>query len=464
MITLYTLDDQRKVQDILKGNWSTAAPFFKLLIGNEDYSDRLITAKWGSAKDTPALTLQATLAGTLPARLENASVELVTEVDEVSIPQFYGKASRPRATTGDVFTTGLIAATPGALLDKITLDAYTTYPGYTPNRIILDALLRVPTYESGQISVEVTSTPVLTFTGDKGFSDDQTPANILAEVKKQADYVLYDTPFLGCVAEKVPQIGDLSRVIRTYNAGDLINYSPPTLADQQYTAVVARRVDPANRANYLVYAKAPIDTSYLPNPPVGPRTLFINFDDETASGPSAAQQTAYDRAERLKFGVFSASQQFPYDPLLTKYDAYLVNDSYEDDEQIWKISWLYFVDGFWHELLSTGEVRTTVEATVTRVSSEPQPAPLPAMAAAVLGQVSPMWGYNALGEIMVDDQLPWVSVNANGEIIVDDAYGTAVTNANGEIILRNAPPLLGITIGSNFRIMDLDTYKIGDFA
>ena len=359
MITLASAKDHEKVFEAsLDWEASDLAPMLLLFVGEEDLSERLESGQYG--QDLAPITLDGTLSGVLPLRLEGGPVRVEVEVGGVLVPGLRGFVSIPEEGD-DRASTRQLASSAGALLSRVKLRQVVEYPGNTPEYVVRDALYRLP-YERGLVYVESVGTPILNFVLDGGFTEEQSPQDILSRVEEQAPYSFRDTAYGGHVAEVSLGLGRAPEPFFVYDSSELLAWKRPARAMEQYAYVEVFRKNPDGSDAYRQTAE--VDYPGVDYPPFAGLTLSVPFDDETGDGPRRAQQHANDLALAHGRGLYSSDPTLPYMPLLERNDAFGVRDVSEDDDGFWERVWLHRVDKFQHPFSRGLETKTSCQATV----------------------------------------------------------------------------------------------------
>lgn len=321
----------------------------KLSIDGVDLSERLGAGSRRIEEDTnPTISLDTTLDGFLDTNLFGGPVRFWADIEGDEIDLLNGSLSMPTPIPG--FETGLIAASPGALLTKVRMRPnnptknLTEYNGWLPHRVVQDAVYRcagVGGYDRGQVRVEHFDAPVLHYKDDSGFEDESRPMDVLEAVTSEIALLYRDTPTRGFEGISDPLTGEGSEVVWDYDAGnsEVFEWLPPALAspDDQYSEVVVR--DRTESGSYRVYESAPVNHHSLPYPPFEGQTLFIPVTDETSEAARNARQIAVDNARSLSSPAYQASPLVAFNPFLQKGDVVRFSEDHRDQRGLFRRQW-----------------------------------------------------------------------------------------------------------------------------
>lgn len=434
MIDLPTLTAQRKVIAAIR-DWehanTAATPVLK--IGDEDYSDRIPE---GSLKqDGIAITLEATFVGAVPLKLYGAPVTFSIAIDGVEVPQLSGLISL-QEPNDDRASTKLDAASAGALADKYDLNERVEYSGAPPYFVVQDALRRLPYPERGAIRVDNIQGPPLSFArgSEPGpFKPNQKVADILSSVASVVPYIYRDNArggtraFVSAGLAAIPDIPDHMH----FRADKLIFWKSPSLAIEQYAAVIADKVDQAGDS---IFGDDPPTASVAYRgqdfPPPAGLTLRVEWNGTVAE----AWQYVYTKALELERGLYKSTPILPYNPLLETADAFTVTEHKEEDPGagFYEREWLHYADT-WEQPWAAG-FSTKPTCTATLANEQFVKAPTLSLALISQGNNKPLWGLEG-GTPYFDDTLPWIGLDdIGGWIDPDVAGGLAEHDTTGFLI------------------------------
>lgn len=374
MRKLYREAQQERLLAILEdfGRYD-ASLHLVLRIAGVDYSDELESGEVGSAADHPAISLSATLAARPSQDLMNAPIYLAADIDGIIVPLLYATRSMPEPTTDNTYATDLLAASPGALLDKVavkpnnTLKNVTEYIGWTPERVIQDALFRcggVGGYDRGRIRIAQFGSPLIYRVAkdkDNSQSAQEIPAAfeigtrckaILDSIKPEVNCLYRDTPDAGHECVPDPGIGQGVESVRNYEVmgGEVLHWNPPVPAapDEQPSEVIvyARGED----GQYVIGPiTEPVYWGNIPYPPHADQTIYINMSDQSLMNVTNARQLAVDTARAYgRGGVYKAEVEVSFNPLLQKGDVLTFYEDYRDDTGLYRRAWRSVIEAYKH--------------------------------------------------------------------------------------------------------------------
>lgn len=330
-----------------------------LFIGGsqEDYGRRMVLGDWGQSD--VAISLEATIAGRLPRRFEDANTSLFVRVNDVLIPQQQGKQSGFKVQD-DLVTSVLTAESGGALLSRVKLrGAGAEYEGLPPEDIARDAFYRVADvggYDKALIDIEPLGAPLLYFVDDTGFKAQESASDVLSRVLEQVPYVPRDNVYGGNKTRVDYGVGSSSSqgITRTFRAAEFANWTPPQRKDPRYSNVEVYRENEDGTDAY----RASADIAYygVENPPYADTPLQIPSNDTSANGPANAQASANQKALLLGRGLFGGVDLIlPYFyPLVECVDAFEVYEVWRDDDGLWDRLWYFEVDAYKHKKSQVG--------------------------------------------------------------------------------------------------------------
>jgi hypothetical protein len=321
---------------------------FRFYMGDVDLSDALGDGDYGVSASDVAWSLSTTIPRRLPKRLRGAPVTLICDIAGASVTVFKGTLSVPVPAT-DEYSTDLLAATPGAMLDKVALGVNTEYPGRSPEAVIRDALYHVAYYDRSKLLIPEFNTPTLDFIEalGTGFADEATPKSVIDSVLDIIDAWHYDTGYdAGTRVFRNPGTGEGLDVAWQYDTDshEVFQWTEPTWdnPDEQYAKVVVRRYN--EEGDLALWTEAPINYGELDYPPLANQILFISWD-ETQGTDSEARQRSVNTARSLARGSFSNSPVVAYNPLLEPGDVLTFLSEYEDDTGLYRRVWRSVVAG-----------------------------------------------------------------------------------------------------------------------
>lgn len=446
MLTLSSKKDEEFILGAVE-NWeeSGVSPTLLLMVGEEDYSDRIPTGD--AAQDGIAITLEATFAGNLPLHLYGAPTTLSIAIAGVVVPMMQGLIALPESND-DKASTKLMAASTGSLADKYPLNTLVEYPGVSPDYVVRDALRRLP-YPPGSVRVEgVDGPPLVCARGSNPgpFQADQKVSDILAAVEEKALYTYRDTAWGGHRAHvsgglaRVPEVPTHMR----FREGDLLSWKSPSLTLEQVARVIVWK---DNADGSPAFDPADATVTYVGRkyaPPAG-LTLRIPF---TGADPEEAWQLAYDKVAELRRGLFKNEPIIPFYPLIERTDVFTVAEVKDEDGTFYERDWLHYVDGWeqdWSlEGGSSGGFQTKTTCSVTLLDEQTIKAPtlnLGLISGGVIStpglpmgsDVSGFW-FDAETAISTTGQ-PWVGVDASGGWMDEEAAeGKAGIYLSGDIL------------------------------
>lgn len=410
MMTLPTEREQRIVEEAIRNPEGMTARLV-LLIGGEDYGERMIEGEWGQT-EIP-ISLDATLGGVLPRRLENETVRLSVEMAGIVVPQMAGYLSM--AETGeDLISTDLLSASAGALFsgeNAITFGEDLDFPGNSPEFIVREAAYRMP-YEKGQVRIDPLGLPTLAFEGDTGFRGEEEVGAILSRLDELKLYLFRDTAEGGFAATAVSPLSRREPA-RTYLAQDMPNWRPPPRVELYYSDVAVfspeRRFEPV---------RATIEYRHLGRQPFGDQTKWIPLEDPTEEGADSAAQKAFDEAERLSNLTHRSEAMLPaFDPLIEKGDPFRVEETFRDDDGTWDRAWACEFEALKHPFGESLDTMANYAGTIVEEEKIRIPALIvPALSA---GMLRAIYGRDG-DDLYFSASLPWIRVEGDDLIFSGD--------------------------------------------
>lgn len=347
MITLPRLRDQQAVESAVAEASATGVRYqarIGFLVGDEDLTPNLKEAEWEQV-EIP-ITVDATLAGYVPQRLQTASTKLLVEINGALVPQLHGEKTAVRPGE-DAFTTDMLSSSPGALLnsdDAITLDEYTEYPNIPPHLVCGDVVRRLP-YDKTLIEIAEIPGVRVNFSGtgtEPGFLAEEKTGDVLSRLGalQNVGYDYRDTAYKGFVASIPTPIGRLdgadsslhpSRAPKSYHARRLPDWNSnrPATPELLYRDVRVFCTDALGRLDWEIFEEVPY-VGDIPIPQKG-RTMHVPFNDYTPNGYQNgrrhAARLALDLARMVSFGEMLLPC---FDPLYERGDRYRVAEDVKD--------------------------------------------------------------------------------------------------------------------------------------
>lgn len=418
---------------------------FLMLYGPLDVTDRLEAADWGAGGDSWSWDLSATIWGHLPTRVSggrdarNAPVQLTANFGGYLLPIFEGRTSWP--STSDDYATELLAATPGAYLDKVTLGGYVEYRGHSPQWVYRDALRRVPLYDFGRLRIPAFESPGIWRTIDTGdaFVDADTPGSIISFVDELTGAMGFDDPVgRGHHVLRDVGTGETAEVAWRYDATDerqvLERFEEPVPAapDEQYRRVIVRdRFDDGTIRVREIFA---VDYSRWENPPLAGQDLIIDFagtEDTLGEPVDVTAEAAYRRAQKeaalLSNFLHSGSATVAFNPLLEPKDVVTFESKYEDDTGLYRRLWRAVLEGVSHSF-DNATLQTELEFTCVLMEE----ARLPDEPIVLRGLTPAVVRYDQVGVIVrenartvsIEDSVTWAVSQARTILLTDEAPAT----------------------------------------
>lgn len=421
---------------------------FRLALGNADLTHRFSSGKMTCGGSETSWKLDAVITERISNNLRNAPVRLITDVNGITLTSLYARVTLP--TAGNNFTTRLLAATPGALLDKVPLGKFTEYDTKTPQWVIRDAAYRVAVYDKNQVIIPEFDTPKIKRSMDKGYEDETKCKTVIDDTVTLVDAIYYDTQLGGLHVMEDPGTGIGKDVAWTYatDSPEVIDFVGLTWAtpDEQVTDVVVRkRLDEPHKKggvgpdhDYQLYYSWPVDYSELDYPPCPGQKMYLPYEydpdeDDPVEKQNEARQLAFDTAYDLSNGLWSGSIKVVFNHLLEPGDVIMIEEDDEDDDGAYHRIWRCIINSVAWDITETS-VTSTFEVTgilQREVRLRPSIAPLrgvsPGNVAA--GNASQYFGFDVSG-MYIDpdfalpvDGIQWMGVDEDGLWIDDDASG-----------------------------------------
>ena len=445
MRVLYNREEQDKLVSFLKSTeYQAEGVEFRFYVGPRDFSDVLETGDYKVGGDSPAWSLSTNLPLRLGKRLRGAPVRLFADLSNMSMMVFYGKLSLP-VPSPDTYSTDLLAATPGALLDKVKLEEDVEYPGRTPRAVLQDAFQRVGSYDRSRIFIPRFEKPILDFTqaAQTGFKSSDSAKTVIDAVNNALTISYYDTSYdAGVDVSTALGTGEGIEIDWKYQieGHEVFSFPEPKFAtpDEQYSRVVveARNDDGSIRLS----VDAEVDNSDLEYPPLENQTMYIPWEGVDGSDEDA-RQLATDTARSLKFGSWTVDPIVAYNPLLKPGRPVTFAGEHEDDEGMWWRVWRCLVTGIGSPFGSGVASQLATRAVLVQNDRMPDP-PI------ILGGISP--GVVLTPRVLFEFDVRGLYKNANitkgitstetGHYYdIEESFGLIERNPNGTFIDAKAP-------------------------
>lgn len=410
-----------------------------LYLGEKDISDRFLSGKLTCGGSETCWKLDAQITERINLEQRNAPVRMTVDIEGIVMTSLKARVTLPVAQTG--FVTNLLASTPGALLDKISLREFVEYNSKTPQWVIRDAAYRVGYYDRSQVFIPAFDKPVINLIQEDAFKEDGKPRAILDAIAPEVDCLYYDTQLGGLRTLKDPGIGEGADVEWTYNTNspEVMEFAGMTWAtpDEQFTEVVVRSplsdpkatngTGPGGRFQF--WYEWGVDYSELEWPPCTGQTMWVTFDtiedDPDPVGTQLdARQLAFKNADRLSRGLWTGSIKVAFNHLLEPGDVIMIEDDDEDDDGFFHKIWRCVIKSVSWGIEETS-LYTTLEVQAILLSNERLPAYVLSLPGVSAGTTSPgvahlPFGIDAGGlwldpsKAMNSDGVLWMGVDAGG--------------------------------------------------
>lgn len=430
-----------------------------LFIDGRDLSVYLESGDVTGGGDGVAWSMGATLSTRLENDLENSPVRLHSVIGGIPVPIFRGVM--PTYDSPDEgHETDIIAATPGHLLDKISLGEHTEYVGMTPHSVMQDALFRVPLYNRGGVRIAMFNKPIINRIGSDGFEDAQTAGDVLSDVMGLLDILAYDDPVhYGCRVFRNPgAAGEGAGIAWAYDAQgrEVRSWTRPRFAspDEQYRKVVVR--DLLDDGTRRVWAERDVNHARLKHQPFAGQIFWVDWVAPEDGSDAEATQAAADMARKLAGGVYGGSTEVAFNPLLEPGDLVVFRDIDEDESGRYQRTWrarLNSVSSTFSDTLSTA---LDYEATLVKEERLPDP-PIRLIGASAGNRPASLIdfaiGLDEEGRLYLNTSRTinsegqrWAGIDDNGQLWVDPdlSEGYAVITNDGHLALV---PHLGPSVG-----------------
>ena len=372
----YQEDFDYLVETIKDYPGSGTGPDWNLVIGNDDYSDIFDKGDIKIGGDSPAWLLTANLPTKIRRSLERAPVRFETVIGPYTIPILEGRMLSRVPSTSDDYSTDLIFGTPGSFLDKVKLKEPLSYSGRTPHAVLRDAIFRVRDYNRSMVQIPNFTSPLLYFTGENAFADEDTPKTIMDAVLEKLKFVQYDTMAnYGTRILLDPAAGEGYPYVWEYDAQgpEVFRWNEPAWAspDEQYTSVIVR--DRYEDGTLRILYEAPVNYAGFEYAPTADQPLFIPWEAVEASAIDA-RTLAIQTAESLSRGGYRAEYEVAYNPLLEPADVLIAYEEYEDQTGKYERVWRQIVEALTHTIDESG-ARTAIGYRSYILSEERLPDP-----------------------------------------------------------------------------------------
>lgn len=429
-----------------------------LLCDGDNLSSRVVAMEWGQS--AIPITLDATIAGYLPRRLEDAKVRLVADVEGHRVNQMVGHKTAVLPGE-DPYTSDLLSSSAGSLgtgSDAVKLGAFTEYPGEAPDRIAWDYARALP-YNRGQVAIRPVPGVSVDYSGSgayPGFMAHEPVGELLNRMGQDATvgYRYRDTALNGFVAWVPKPLSlaeaDFPEAAKTYSSEFLPDWpsSRPAPSLTRYSAVRVYHQGPDGRDLWQVVEPVPYaDEERRPH---RRRTHDVPFEDASDAGMENARALAKTLALDLARRPYEGAVLLPaFDPLVELDDRFRVDDSRSDDDGTWHLLWGMRVEGYKHAYgenssgtsgSSTGALSTVLDYGATLLAEEKLAVP------AYLGITitrhpnivpTPRIPYGVSGDdLYFDDSLAWATTQGDDLIFYDNSNGAASVSGDDLAVSR----------------------------
>ena len=425
---LASREEQERVEREIRN--PTTAPSYELLMNGVPHELKEASRKTG---DSGSLQLDAVLAGSVPARLANADVRFSVEVAGSKIPRLWGKAT---GLQDDGPYTRLVADSPGVSLgdrsfgpnpDR-TAKGFWRFAGIRPNVVLWDVASR-GVYDMARVDIAPVSEPLV----DKEYPTRSSLAEARTEVMALAGLVGVDTADLGWRVFKDPGLGSRSRVSWEYDANGPEVFRDgwkTSLSRKLYSVVVLYRDEADGTTTEW---SAPVDNSGLENPPPKDAILWEEFADFSPEADAKANKRVRELAEMARLGVWTATLECLYNPLLERYDQVLVTHVKQEAAGLVRRVWLLVIETPAEQVPGW---RSSFAGTAT-ILEEGVVVPTPVRVAKADQATTPPVGIAATGDLRIDDSVPWATKNEEGDLVIADG-APVKTDEDGSLVIEDA--------------------------
>lgn len=342
MITLRTPRESEIVRDTISDPEGYTLGM-GLLIGGEDYTERFFEGAWG--QQAIPITLDGSVAGYLPTRLDGEKVELFVSIDGIKIPQLLSEKMEFLPGEG-LGITDMLASSPGAYFngdDAIKLNEEQEYIDLAPEDVVRDAALRLP-YEKSLISVDEVSDITLNYSGfgdQAGFRPEDAAGDVLSRVEETVGYLYRDTVykgFRGSIPRPLSR-GQAVPEFRAFTASDIPDWLRPARTSLRYYDVRVYRENPDGTLAFE--SREVIPYQGIKKRPLPGQTLNIVLDDESGVGSASARRRAVLEALEQGRATYGGQLTFPaFDPLVELEDRFSIYERFENNDGLFERLWL----------------------------------------------------------------------------------------------------------------------------
>lgn len=356
---------------------SGLGPDFNLIIGeHDDYSMIFDRGEHKIGGDSPAWLLTTNLPVKIRRSLERAPVRLETVIGNITMPIMEGRMLSRVPSTSDDTSTDLIFGTPGSFLDKVKLRVPTSYSGRTPRAVLRDAIYRVRDYNRSRVEIPNFTSPLLYFTGEDQFVDEDSPKTILDAVAERLRFTQWDTMSdYGTRIMLDPGAGEGYPYAWEYDAQgpEVFRWNEPAWAtpDEQYTSVIVR--DRYEDGTLRILYEAPVSYAAFEYEPTADQPMYISWE-AVGTTDADARTVAVQTAEALSRGGYRSEYEVAYNPLLEPFDVLIAHEEYEDQTGLYKRVWRQIVESLTNSIDDQG-VKTKIGYRSYILSEERMPDP-----------------------------------------------------------------------------------------
>lgn len=432
MIQLETQERTERIKQAIEDREPARVVSFSL--GGEEYASRFEGGTIEHPKDGVAMVLDTTLAGSLPGRLENASINIRVEMGGILLPRFVGYLSSARKTGGRV---EVRAGSLGSYLPDVALGSFFQTLNEPAAHVVRRGVVgRLP---YANVSVEE-STVTITRMGEDGFERIASVADLLSVVSEQSNLVFFDDVFRGFRGVLNPGTGEGRPVVWRYHENDPgVEWTPPKGERARYTHVEVYRQN-ENGTDAFVPQRAAVNFTGIGFRPPVESVKYVPFDDTSPDVQRKARELANQLAARETAVVGDHTLVVPYNPLLEKTDVVVVTDEEEGDGGYTERHWACVV---WNpkEVLAH---RHELTGTAILLSDEFHPVRERVELGVSVGVASPPVGLDAADDLYFDTDGPgygvWYGLDENGYLWIDPdlSGGFALVDANSDLQIEVA--------------------------
>lgn len=433
---------RRKIEAALEGENPSRLTGWRVTIDGQDYSRRVSSLSYqaeGSEGEDPALTLEASFVGGLPRTIEGAEMTVELIINGAAYNDFTGFVLKPEYRPA---TTEVQGASGGFFLEHTKLNAPTNYLGLPPSEVVRDVLERCDFYKGYEIPP--VPTPLFQRQGPDGYEDTQSLADVLGDVREEAQLTVWDDGENWAVAHQRDALKIPGDIVFELIVGKDIHPDDFTVSAEpvKFADVRVYRTQEDGEIEWLIGSEAappvPVDHTNDPHPPSKNISYHIELSDTSPGAAAIATKMAYQKAEALSRGEHRMEFTTRYiHPFCLRGSTGIVTQFIEDDEGEWIRRWLVILDTHGRELPAK---KGSAAGVATIISEVRKPVPVqPALSGIVsTGVQQKLWGLNHLGDAYVDDTLPWITLVEDGRVVVDTdlalASGVAITTEGTNIV------------------------------